>query len=86
MVSQFIAGAGERALPKGVQEAGHGGAAQFLRPEFLNRIDDVVVFQPLGAEDIERIVDIQLKDVRSRLANERMTLELSEAAKHVAGS
>jgi len=47
----------------------------------LNRIDDVVIFQPLGLEDIERIVDIQLKDVRSRLANERMTLELSEAAK-----
>ncbi len=52
------------------------------RPEFLNRIDDVVVFQPLGLEDIERIVDIQLKDVRSRLANERMTLELEAASSH----
>ncbi len=48
-----------------------------FRPEFLNCIDDVVVFQPLGLEDIERIVDIQPVDVRSRLASERMTLELS---------
>ena len=79
--SQFIAGAGAEGLTeesrKQVMEALRGS----FRPEFLNRIDDVVVFQPLGLEDIERIVDIQLKDVRSRLANERMTLELSEAAK-----
>ena len=51
-----------------------------FRPEFLNRIDDVVIFQPLGLSDIEKIVDIQLKDVRARLARERMTLELSDAA------
>ncbi len=61
--------------------SGHGGAGcSLFRPEFLNRIDDVVVFQPLGLEDIERIVDIQLMLMFSRF-NERMTLESSEAAK-----
>ncbi len=45
-----------------------------FRPEFLNRIDDIVVFHPLGMAQIEKIVDIQLADVRARLAKERMTL------------
>ena len=79
--SQFIAGAGEEGFNEESRKQVMEALRSSFRPEFLNRIDDVVVFQPLGLEDIERIVDIQLKDVRSRLANERMTLELSEAAK-----
>ena len=51
-----------------------------FKPEFLNRIDDIVVFHPLGLDDIEKIVDIQLKGVRERLAKERITLELTPAA------
>ena len=54
-----------------------------FRPEFLNRIDDIVVFHPLGMEQIEKIVDIQLADVRARLAKERMTLEITPAAKQM---
>lgn len=79
--SQFIAGAGAEGFNDESRKQVMEALRSSFRPEFLNRIDDVVVFQPLGLEDIERIVDIQLKDVRSRLANERMTLELSEAAK-----
>ena len=79
--SQFIAGAGEEGFTEESRKQVMEALRSSFRPEFLNRIDDVVIFQPLGLEDIERIVDIQLKDVRSRLANERMTLELSEAAK-----
>lgn len=79
--SQFIAGAGAEGFNEESRKQVMEALRSSFRPEFLNRIDDVVVFQPLGLEDIERIVDIQLKDVRSRLANERMTLELSEAAK-----
>ena len=79
--SQFIAGAGEEGFTEESRKQVMEALRSSFRPEFLNRIDDVVVFQPLGLEDIERIVDIQLKDVRSRLASERMTLELSEAAK-----
>ena len=51
-----------------------------FKPEFLNRIDDIVVFHPLGLDDIEKIVDIQLKGVRERLDNERISLELTPAA------
>ena len=79
--SQFIAGAGAEGFNEESRKQVMEALRSSFRPEFLNRIDDVVIFQSLGLEDIERIVDIQLKDVRSRLANERMTLELSEAAK-----
>ena len=54
--------------------------AQTFRPEFLNRIDDIVVFHPLGMAQIEKIVDIQLADVRARLAKERMTLAITPAS------
>ena len=57
--------------------------AKTFRPEFLNRIDDIVVFHPLGMEQIQKIVDIQLKDVRARLAKERMTLEITPTAKQM---
>jgi ATP-dependent Clp protease ATP-binding subunit ClpB len=54
-----------------------------LRPEFLNRIDEVVIFMPLGHEQIERIVDIQLEHLRRRLAAKRIGLEVTDAAKTV---
>ena len=78
--SQFIAGANATSDPEKVQKLVNDALRQTFKPEFLNRIDDVVVFQSLGLTDIEQIVDIQLKDVRKRLARERITLELSGAA------
>src|SRR5882762_3623280 len=54
-----------------------------LRPEFLNRIDEIVIFTPLGREEIERIVDIQLEHLRRRLAARRIALEVTDAAKKV---
>ena len=78
--SQFIAGANATSDPEKVQKLVNDALRQTFKPEFLNRIDDVVVFQSLSLADIERIVDIQLKDVRKRLARERITLELSGAA------
>jgi ATP-dependent Clp protease ATP-binding subunit ClpB len=57
-----------------------------LRPEFLNRIDEIVIFMPLGREEIERIVDIQLEHLRKRLAARRITLEVTDAAKQVLAS
>ncbi|MCU1378839.1 MAG: ATPase domain protein [Acidimicrobiales bacterium] len=51
-----------------------------FRPEFLNRIDDIVLFKPLTEQEIERIVDLQLDDVRSRLADQRMSMEVTEDA------
>jgi len=54
---------------------------QHFRPEFINRVDDVVVFHPLGREHIRRIVDIQLGYLHDRLAGRDMKIELSEAAR-----
>jgi ATP-dependent Clp protease ATP-binding subunit ClpB len=54
---------------------------QHLRPEFLNRIDEVIVFRPLGLEEIKQVVDIQAAHLRKRLADKRITLELSDGAK-----
>jgi ATP-dependent Clp protease ATP-binding subunit ClpB len=54
-----------------------------LRPEFLNRIDETVIFHPLGRDEIGRIVDIQLGYLRRRLADRRIELEVTEAAKAV---
>lgn len=53
----------------------------FFRPEFLNRLDEIIVFHPLAKEHIGRIVDIQLALLRRRLAERKLTLELTEAAK-----
>jgi ATP-dependent Clp protease ATP-binding subunit ClpB len=49
-----------------------------FRPEFLNRVDDVVLFKPLTQAEIERIVDLMLNDLRSRLADRRMILDVTE--------
>ncbi|HET9185129.1 MAG TPA: ATP-dependent chaperone ClpB [Solirubrobacterales bacterium] len=54
----------------------------FLRPELLNRIDEVVIFHQLRREQLAHIVEIQLARVRSRLAQRGMTLTLSEEAAH----
>jgi ATP-dependent Clp protease ATP-binding subunit ClpB len=52
-----------------------------FRPEFLNRVDEVVVFRALTEAELAKIVDIQLEGLRRRLAERRITLEVSEAAK-----
>jgi ATP-dependent Clp protease ATP-binding subunit ClpB len=52
-----------------------------FRPEFLNRVDDIVLFTPLRLEQIERIVDLQFDELRARLAERQITLELTEPAR-----
>ena len=79
--SQFIAGANAASDPDEVQREVNNALRQTFKPEFLNRIDDVVVFHALGLEDIEKIVDIQLRDVRDRLGRDRIQLVLTPAAK-----
>jgi ATP-dependent Clp protease ATP-binding subunit ClpB len=56
--------------------------AQF-KPEFLNRVDDIIVFRPLGKEQLVRIVDLRLEDVRRLLADRKISLELTDAAKEL---
>src|SRR5437762_2055280 len=56
---------------------------QTFKPEFLNRVDDVIIFRPLSAQDIERIVDLQLARVEKLLADRKLTLEVTPAAKQL---
>ncbi len=52
-----------------------------FRPEFLNRVDDVIVFKPLGKEQLVKIVELRLEDVRRLLADRKISIELTDGAK-----
>jgi ATP-dependent Clp protease ATP-binding subunit ClpC len=52
-----------------------------FRPEFLNRVDEIIIFNTLSLEDMERIVDLQMKEVGGRLGEQGLTAELTEAAR-----
>jgi len=52
-----------------------------FKPEFLNRLDEVVLFESLGAEELARIVDLQIAQLATRLADRRLVLEVSDAAR-----
>jgi ATP-dependent Clp protease ATP-binding subunit ClpB len=54
---------------------------QTFRPEFLNRVDDIVVFHPLAEDQLAHIVDLRLKDLEKLLADRKITLELTEKAR-----
>jgi ATP-dependent Clp protease ATP-binding subunit ClpB len=56
---------------------------QHFRPEFLNRVDDVIIFRPLGKAEIEHIIDLQLKKLERLLADRKLTLELTPEAREV---
>jgi ATP-dependent Clp protease ATP-binding subunit ClpB len=60
-----------------------GDPRDFFKPEFVNRIDDIVRFRPLTEADLTAIVDIQLRALADRLAGRRITLEVTDAAKAV---
>jgi ATP-dependent Clp protease ATP-binding subunit ClpB len=52
-----------------------------FRPEFLNRVDDIVLFKALTEEEIERVVELMFNDLRARLADRRTTLEVTPQAR-----
>jgi ATP-dependent Clp protease ATP-binding subunit ClpB len=58
-----------------------GDPAAFFRPEFINRIDDIVRFRALTEADMMPIVDIQLRSVQKRLADRRIALDVTDAAR-----
>jgi ATP-dependent Clp protease ATP-binding subunit ClpB len=60
-------------------EALHG----HFRPEFLNRVDDIIVFGPLGKEQLVRIIELRLEDLRRLLADRKISIELTDAAKEL---
>jgi ATP-dependent Clp protease ATP-binding subunit ClpB len=54
-----------------------------FRPEFLNRVDEIVLFKPLTLQEIEYIVDLQIADVRARLADRRLDVQPTDAAREL---
>jgi ATP-dependent Clp protease ATP-binding subunit ClpB len=57
------------------------GLRQSFRPEFLNRVDDIVIFRPLGEEQLAHIIDLRLADLRKLLADRKITIDLTDEAK-----
>ena len=54
-----------------------------FKPEFLNRVDDIIIFHPLGKEQLVKIIELRLEDVRRLLADRKISLELTDAAKEL---
>jgi ATP-dependent Clp protease ATP-binding subunit ClpB len=67
----------EEQMRKRVEEELH----RHFRPEFLNRVDDVIIFHALELQHIKRIIEIQLRGLTRMIAERGLTLEISEAAK-----
>ncbi|MHC4938961.1 MAG: ATP-dependent Clp protease ATP-binding subunit [Planctomycetota bacterium] len=75
--------AGEDAAREKTQQRLRDALERQFRPEFLNRVDDIVYFQPLGKEELKEIIDIELGNVRERLAAKSMSISLSDRAKEI---
>jgi ATP-dependent Clp protease ATP-binding subunit ClpB len=72
----------QRAVPtKEMEDKVMAELKKHFRPEFLNRVDDVIIFQSLDEEELSRIVDIQLEKLKKRLAQQQLTLDVDNAAK-----
>jgi ATP-dependent Clp protease ATP-binding subunit ClpB len=54
-----------------------------FRPEFLNRVDDIIIFHPLGKEQLVKIIDLRLEDLRRLLADRKISIELTDTAKEL---
>jgi ATP-dependent Clp protease ATP-binding subunit ClpB len=72
-------------IPESVRESVMAELRGAFRPEFLNRIDDVILFKPLSLEEITKIVDLLLADINKRLADRRIRIVMDDAAKKWVG-
>jgi ATP-dependent Clp protease ATP-binding subunit ClpB len=70
-------------IPEDVRAQVMGDLRSHFRPEFLNRVDEIVLFKPLTLEEIEQIVDLQVEALRDRLSDRRLELELTEPAREL---
>jgi ATP-dependent Clp protease ATP-binding subunit ClpB len=83
--SEFLAAQGEGEDVEAVRPMVMDVVRRHFRPEFLNRLDEIILFKRLGREQMDAIVRIQLKRVEKLLANRRMSLDLSSVALHWLG-
>ncbi len=68
-------------VDEGVKQKVEDETKKYFRPEFLNRIDDIVVFSPLTEDQIVKIIELAMKDIEKRLEERDITLEMTDAAK-----
>ena len=73
-------------IPQEVKDRVEGQLKNYFRPEFLNRIDDIVVFSPLTEEQVIKITELSMKALEARLADRNITLELTDDAKRFIAS
>jgi len=78
----LMEGGGATEIPEAVRDQVMAELRTQFRPEFLNRIDDIVLFKPLSIDEIERIVGLLLEDLGKRLQDRRIKLQTTEAARH----
>jgi ATP-dependent Clp protease ATP-binding subunit ClpB len=82
--SHYLADAGsEGQLSEGVRRQVMDTVREHFRPEFLNRIDEVIVFHPLGREHLTSIIDIQARQLLKRLEERKIHVELTDAAREL---
>ncbi len=77
----LLEGVTSETIPEGVRESVMTELRKSFRPEFLNRIDETILFKPLTLEEISEIVDLLLADLNKRLADRRVTVVLDDKAK-----
>ncbi len=87
--TEYVNQSGTLGFLGSIEEGDHGNREKIekalkgtFRPEFINRIDEVIVFSSLSKEEMEKIVGLQMKDIQSRLSDHGLTVELTEEATH----
>ena len=79
--TDIIDGIEDGEISKAAQDKVYAILRQSFRPEFLNRLDEIIMFRPLTRENISGIVDIQLQRLCNRLKDENLTLEITQKAR-----
>ena len=70
-------------MPEALRKRIQATLLQHFRPEFINRVDEIVIFNPLGKSEIEKIIDLQAANLLTVLAERKITIELSDKAREL---
>jgi ATP-dependent Clp protease ATP-binding subunit ClpB len=81
--SHLLENTSEDTVDEYIKEAVMNEMKMRFKPEFLNRVDDIIMFKPLGENGITKIIDIFLYEVENRLKDRNVTLEVTQGAKHI---
>jgi ATP-dependent Clp protease ATP-binding subunit ClpB len=79
--SAFLAERGERGLDEGARRQVMDSLREHFRPEFINRVDEIIIFHPLTREQMKSIIDIQVRNLLRRLEDRKIYVTLTDAAK-----